>query len=662
MKNKLLLFLAIVLLVSIAFADVNVTFRANTSMVQGLTDSLGYVDIRGTLNVGDPTTYQEGDWSAEVDFCDNVGGDYWERTYTFDDSYVGGVVEFKFGVGIVDFITGDTASYWENDAPGGESLDNRSFTIPAQDTVLQMAFVGHPYGVAPFSDEEKIEVLFRVNMAGLNGFNANEDKVYIVSAFPNPDGSDNMWVPDKYELTREDESTYFQYLLPLDQTYELTMYRYTLGSWDQSENITGHGFYPDNENRGTVVNGDTTIAWKWWNDAPPAAVTGDTITITIKTDLNKAINNNGFSISDGDSLCVRVGYFNSAQYVEAGMTKVGLVGFNYEATIPGLIISGLGEGVYYQYYKISGLTAGEIRETYFNFDYEGSNASEAERRNVILNTDGQVIEDKVASKTDSRRMPEFRNTNSVSQDVEVTFTLDLRPAYHHIANGISLNDIQGNLDVTSVEQIDELGVFINGPASGGWTGWGTELSNAVQKQMLDDGSNGDVTAGDTIYTVLFTYGPDSTNNTIGQEFKFGIGGGDNESGYGLNHIENIDDTQPTATIHSQWGSINPVFYHLWDYDIEAPITSIDNVEEFATEYKLSQNYPNPFNPTTNIQFSVKNAKKVSLTIYNMLGQNVYNFTWNAVDMNGNRTCSGIYFYKLQVDDKYSNMKKMVLIK
>ena len=56
---------------------------------------------------------------------------------------------------------------------------------------------------------------------------------------------------------------------------------------------------------------------------------------------------------------------------------------------------------------------------------------------------------------------------------------------------------------------------------------------------------------------------------IGQECKFGIKGGDNESSYGLNHYENINIDDPN--IHVYWGSINPVFYNAWDYDLNEPI-------------------------------------------------------------------------------------------
>ena len=663
MSKKLLLLVVVAMLATVAFADVNVTFRANTSVIEGICDTLGGIDLRGTVTQWGPGTNMT-----------NVGGDYWEITIQL----AAGDYEYKYGGQVVDLMTGTETDYWENDLPGAVGgAPNRTLTVGDEDMVLDLDYVGVTQGEAhPYlaDDPAKNDVLFRVNMGGLNGFNADEDHVYMVGAFPGPDGAENMWDPAKYEMTREGESDYYHFTLSLDTIYAATMYRYTLGSWDMSENVRGHGVFPDNENRGTAVNSDTTIAWKWWNDAPPAAVNGDTVAVTFKVDLNKAIDNNGFIIGDGDSLCVRVGYFNTAQYVEVGMQKVGIAGFNYEASIDELVIEGLGEGVYYQYYKIPGSTSGETRETYFNFDYEGSTASEAERRYVIIDADGQIVEDVVDSKTDSRRMPEFRNTNSVSQDVEVTYTLDLRPAYVHVANGVTLSDIQGNLDIETTDQIDELGVFMNGPAAGGWTGWGTTLSGTESQKMWDDGTHGDAVAGDTIYTVIFTYGPDSTNNTVGQEFKFGIGGGDNESSYGLNHIENVDDTQASSTIHSQWGSINPNFYSLWDFDTQSPKTAIDTEVDFAETFELSQNYPNPFNPTTNIKFSTRNAQNVYLTIYNMLGHKVqemhysnlnagvYNYTWNAVDMTGSRVGSGIYFYKLQVDDKYTNMKKMILLK
>jgi hypothetical protein len=84
--------------------------------------------------------------------------------------------------------------------------------------------------------------------------------------------------------------------------------------------------------------------------------------------------------------------------------------------------------------------------------------------------------------------------------------------------------------------------------------------------MWDDGTHGDQISGDHIYSIQLSYDSEST---FGQEFKLGIGGGDNESGYGLNHIENININNPI--IRTYWGSINPLFYNAWDYDLNEPV-------------------------------------------------------------------------------------------
>ena len=91
-------------------------------------------------------------------------------------------------------------------------------------------------------------------------------------------------------------------------------------------------------------------------------------------------------------------------------------------------------------------------------------------------------------------------------------------------------------------------------------------------------------------------------------------------------------------------------------------------------YQLEQNYPNPFNPTTTIQFSTKEIGLVELTVYNMLGQKVatllnktmeagyHQVQWNAVNSSGQQVPSGIYFYKIQVHNAFSQTKKMILLK
>ena len=84
---------------------------------------------------------------------------------------------------------------------------------------------------------------------------------------------------------------------------------------------------------------------------------------------------------------------------------------------------------------------------------------------------------------------------------------------------------------------------------------------------------------------------------------------------------------------------------------------------------LSNNYPNPFNPVTNISFSISEPGQVRLDVYNVKGQlvdtlidshktgNTYNVSWNA-----DTVTSGVYFYRLSLNNKVIDTKKMTLLK
>ncbi|MGH1365584.1 MAG: choice-of-anchor B family protein [Calditrichia bacterium] len=91
------------------------------------------------------------------------------------------------------------------------------------------------------------------------------------------------------------------------------------------------------------------------------------------------------------------------------------------------------------------------------------------------------------------------------------------------------------------------------------------------------------------------------------------------------------------------------------------------------KFELLANYPNPFNPTTSIPYRVAEAGKVTLIIYNSLGQHVrtlvnatqqsgsYSAVWDGRDDSGEEVVSGIYLYRLQ-ENSQSRTRKMVLLK
>jgi hypothetical protein len=83
---------------------------------------------------------------------------------------------------------------------------------------------------------------------------------------------------------------------------------------------------------------------------------------------------------------------------------------------------------------------------------------------------------------------------------------------------------------------------------------------------------------------------------------------------------------------------------------------------------LHQNYPNPFNPATQIEYTVPLSGRVSLKVYNALGQEVATLFDGAqragkytVTFDGTGVAGGIYFYRLQADG-VSITKKFVLMK
>jgi hypothetical protein len=111
-----------------------------------------------------------------------------------------------------------------------------------------------------------------------------------------------------------------------------------------------------------------------------------------------------------------------------------------------------------------------------------------------------------------------------------------------------------------------------------------------------------------------------------------------------------------------------------DFDGTFEYSSEAQVEVVApAEFSLDQNYPNPFNPSTKITFSLAVNSKVSLKVFDVLGQEVaslvnqdltagvHNYDFNAIGFN-----SGVYFYRIEANGidgtNFTNVKKMILLK
>jgi len=99
------------------------------------------------------------------------------------------------------------------------------------------------------------------------------------------------------------------------------------------------------------------------------------------------------------------------------------------------------------------------------------------------------------------------------------------------------------------------------------------------------------------------------------------------------------------------------------------LSSNSNSSTVPTEYKLLQNYPNPFNPSTKISFNLPKEGHVVLTVFNLLGQQVQQLVNDQIDAGSHSfeftstgLSSGNYFCKLEVDNNFVEIIKMVLLK
>jgi hypothetical protein len=114
-------------------------------------------------------------------------------------------------------------------------------------------------------------------------------------------------------------------------------------------------------------------------------------------------------------------------------------------------------------------------------------------------------------------------------------------------------------------------------------------------------------------------------------------------------------------------SYTPTYYNLFiTADIAVPVGH--STIELPTSFILMQNYPNPFNSTTKIIYTIPTASKVTLKIYNLLGQLVATLVDEQQEANtyvkefdASRLASGTYFYQINAGN-FNSTKKMILMK
>ena len=107
---------------------------------------------------------------------------------------------------------------------------------------------------------------------------------------------------------------------------------------------------------------------------------------------------------------------------------------------------------------------------------------------------------------------------------------------------------------------------------------------------------------------------------------------------------------------------------IWTAIIDSLTIDVRRINESVpSSYSLHQNYPNPFNPVTTIKFELSKPGNVIIKVYNISGKEtaslvndklsagVYETKWDAANYP-----SGVYFYRLFVNEYYETRKMMVI--
>lgn len=114
-------------------------------------------------------------------------------------------------------------------------------------------------------------------------------------------------------------------------------------------------------------------------------------------------------------------------------------------------------------------------------------------------------------------------------------------------------------------------------------------------------------------------------------------------------------------------------YTLFAAQLPTDVPEDDSHGSLPYRFELSQNFPNPFNPVTTIEYSLPERSRVSIEVFNVVGQKVrtlvdrmesagtYTISWDSRNGSGIPVATGVYLYRFQAGE-HVETKKMILLK
>jgi len=246
----------------------------------------------------------------------------------------------------------------------------------------------------------------------------------------------------------------------------------------------------------------------------------------------------------------------------------------------------------------------------------------------------------------------------LSEDVVILFAVDVNNAVN-----------RWNPDVVvDPSTITHVGLKGQNEILGSWAGtW--ELSDTTDTTLImlnDDGVNGDVTAGDNIWSKNVTFPAGITGGPCLYKYSIYYPGADTLPSFD-NEMADQDDNHQVMIEVGGVTVLNDIFNVPSLNGV--PVNGVQNEKVMLpVKIELHQNYPNPFNPTTRISFEMPKSENVKIVVFDMIGRQVetlinrpMNAGYHTITFNGQNYASGVYFVQM-VSGNQSQVRKMMLLK
>ncbi len=276
-------------------------------------------------------------------------------------------------------------------------------------------------------------------------------------------------------------------------------------------------------------------------------------------------------------------------------------------------------------------------------------------------------------------------------EIELADTsLTVEARYQEVDDIVVINEINYNSSDDS-DSGDWIELYNPGETTINLEGW--TFRDQSEENVFEFPSGRSIASGDYIIIVndadAFTSRYKTVDNVIG-EFDFGLGAGSDEVRiYNTNDrlvdFVRYEDESPWPIEPDGEGFTLELLNVESDNELgeswgaslskggtpglqnQQIINSNEDIGFQPKEFTLTQNYPNPFNPTTNINFSIPEAGKVELIVFNVLGQKVQtlvegnlNAGSHSVTFDASRLTSGVYFYRLTSGNNVATQKMLLM--